>query len=142
MSDYGSYRFMGFWFQPDPVPMEEARPFGNNGFLKKYWNSDTYTQMPSNSMPNLFENYYNFNFDGTNYQNLYSYGQVIDNYSKAVEDYKGDTDTNENNSTVSGESSINLNSPNISNDNSSINLSENNSFMRIDYSSYFSSIFN
>ena len=46
MSDYGSYRYMGFWFQPDPVNIEQADTFGNNKFLEKYWSADTYTQMP------------------------------------------------------------------------------------------------
>lgn len=125
MTDYNSYRFMGFWFQPDRVSMDDANPFTNNGYLKKYWDEDTYTQAPENSLPNIFENYYNFNFDSSmqqiqnssslynSYYNIdfgnygssssqgnYSYDSVLNNFRTQVSNYKNET--NESRETATG----------------------------------------
>ena len=71
MSDYSSYRLMGFWFQPDPVSMDDADLYYHNHYLEKYWNSDIYSQESESSTPNIFENYFNFDFSNSmdNYQN-------------------------------------------------------------------------
>ncbi len=125
MSDYGSYRYMGFWFQPDPVNIEQADTFGNNKFLEKYWSADTYTQMPSNSMPNLFENYFNFNFDFDSYQNsncnnYFSYDEILSNFNNQL-----------NNSSAQ----------NTTKSNSAIGLSTGETTAQINYNDYFNSIF-
>ncbi len=119
MSDYGTYRYMGFWFQPDPVPMDEARPFSNNGFLKKYWDEDYYTEV-SNQTSNPFENYFHINFDLNT----------------------GCTQTDINfKDSLDNASSINLDND-LQAGQSVINLSENNCSKKIDYIKYFNSIFN
>ena len=63
MQDYSSYSFKGFWFQPEYPSKEEVKPFGNNNFLKKYWDEDSFSQ-DSSSNTSMFENYFNFDFDG------------------------------------------------------------------------------
>ncbi len=86
MSDYGSYSLQGFWFQPDPVALEDAKPFANNGYLEKYWDLDSNA---GNFEPayNMFENYYNI---GSIYDNTCSYDDVIDNFKKQTGESDGE----------------------------------------------------
>ncbi len=100
MSDYSSYRLMGFWFQPDPVSMDDADLYYHNHYLEKYWNSDIYSQKSESSTPNIFENYFNFDFSNSmdNYQNTttpfdgyfnYDYDSVLDNYQNTTTPFDG-----------------------------------------------------
>ena len=100
MSDYSSYRLMGFWFQPDPVSMDDADLYYHNHYLEKYWNSDIYSQESESSTPNIFENYFNFDFSNSmdNYQNTttpfdgyfnYDYDSVLDNYQNTTTPFDG-----------------------------------------------------
>lgn len=143
MQDYSSYSFKGFWFQPEYPSKDEVKPFGNNNFLKKYWDEDSFSQ-DSSSGSSAFENYFNFDFDGysqniqsgnypsssfdsyfnidfnssnNNGNNFNSYEQVLNNFYSSI-GYTNDNGVN--NSETSKKSCINL---------------DNN------YNSYFNSIF-
>ncbi len=130
MSDYTSYRFMGFWFQPDPVPMEEARPFSNNGYLKKYWNEDIYSQKPENSAPNIFENYFNFSYGSSVSGNSSCYDEIIGNFKNTV-----NGTNNQNTNDVKQEENTQQKS-------SCIELSvDNSASFDIDFNSYFDAYF-
>ncbi len=117
MSDYNSYRFMGFWFQPDPVSMDNADPFYHNHYLENYWNENNYTQSSSSNFTSIFDNYFNFNYDNSlnNYENTGSpfdayfnigsnntqisngYESVLDNYRSQMSQFGVEGTTNTNN---------------------------------------------
>ncbi len=82
-TDYGSYTFRGFWFQPDPVSMDEADPTRHNAFLNKYWDSDSYSEnLPQSE--SIFSNYFNYGQDidtsntSSYFDSYFNLGQNID----------------------------------------------------------------
>lgn len=62
-TDYGSYNLRGFWFQPDPVSMDEADPIRHNAFLGKYWDSESYDENLPQNDSSIFSNYFNYGQD-------------------------------------------------------------------------------
>ena len=83
-TDYGSYAFKGFWFQPDPVSMEDADPVRHNAFLNKYWDSESYDENLPQNDSSIFSNYFNYGQDidtsntSTYFDNYFNLGQDID----------------------------------------------------------------
>ena len=139
MQDYSSYSFKGFWFQPDYPSKEEVKPFGNNNFLKKYWDEDSFSQ-DSSSNTSMFESYFNFDFDGYS-QNI----QGGDYPSSSFDSYFNmdfNNSNNNGNNFNSYEQVLNNFYSQIGHTNN--NRSENKSSIVLDnnYNSYFNSIFN
>ena len=138
MQDYSSYSFKGFWFQPDYIPMEEAKPFGNNGFLKKYWNEDSFSQN-SSSNTSMFENYFNFDFDGysQNVQNGSYQNSGFNSYFNNI----NSNNTSNTNSFSSYEQVLNNFYSQIGYTNNSQTGNKSSIVLDNNYNSYFNSIF-
>ncbi len=139
MQDYSSYSFKGFWFQPEYPSKDEIKPFGNNSFLKKYWDDDSFSQ-DSSSGSSAFESYFNFDFDGYS-QNI----QGGDYPSSSFDSYFNmdfNNSNNNGNNFNSYEQVLNNFYSQIGYTNN--NRSENKSSIVLDnnYNSYFNSIFN
>ena len=139
MQDCSSYSFKGFWFQPEYPSKDEIKPFGNNSFLKKYWDDDSFSQ-DSSSGSSAFENYFNFDFDG------YSQNIQGGNYPSSSFDSYFNIDFNSSNNNGNNfnsyEQVLNNFYSQIGYTNNS--QSENKSSIVLDnnYNSYFNSIFN
>ena len=139
MQDYSSYSFKGFWFQPEYPSKDEIKPFGNNNFLKKYWDEDSFSQ-DSSSNTSMFENYFNFDFDGYS-QNIQG-GNYPSSYFDSYFNIDFNSSNNNGNNFNSYEQVLNNFYSQIGYTNN--NRSENKSSIVLDnnYNSYFNSIFN